>query len=200
MERARRRRSRPAAPAGSGGGGSGSGSGSSYAALGKKPANARRPTAPPNIEAKAVAVGAKAPAIEAKDTAGSPWRLGDALASHAKTIVVFYRGDWCPFCRTQLGELQANLPELAKQDIGLVAIAVDEPATSKVLAERLHLTFPLVSDVGGAAIKAFGVFDDETEIAWPSIFVVAADGTVVKRWLADTFRERIATADVLKGL
>jgi len=44
------------------------------------------------------------------------------------------------------------------------------------------------------------VFDDETEIAWPSIFVIAADGTIVKRWLADTYKERIATTDVLREL
>jgi peroxiredoxin len=69
-----------------------------------------------------------------------------------------------------------------------------------VLAERLGLAFPLLSDPGGAGIKAFGVFDAETEIAWPSIFIVNADGTVAKRWLADTYKERIATPDILKEL
>jgi hypothetical protein len=44
------------------------------------------------------------------------------------------------------------------------------------------------------------VFDPETEIAWPSIFVVGKDGVIVKRWLADTFSERIATDDVLNDL
>jgi peroxiredoxin len=58
----------------------------------------------------------------------------------------------------------------------------------------------LLSDAGGPTIKSFGVFDDETEIAWPSIFIVNADGTISQRWLADTFRERIATADVLREL
>jgi hypothetical protein len=70
------------------------GSGSGYQALGKKPANARRPTAPPDIEAKALAVGAKAPSIEVNDATGAPWKLVDALAKHTRIIVVFYRGDW----------------------------------------------------------------------------------------------------------
>jgi hypothetical protein len=72
----------------------GSGSGSSYQALGKKPANARRPTAPPGIEAAALAVGAKVPSIELLDTTGATWRLTDALAKHTRVIVFFYRGDW----------------------------------------------------------------------------------------------------------
>jgi hypothetical protein len=57
------------------------GSASGYQALGKKPANARRPTAPPGIEAKALAVGTKVPAV-------------DALSKHARVMLVFYRGDW----------------------------------------------------------------------------------------------------------
>ena len=72
----------------------GSGSGSSYEATGKKPANARRPTAPPNIEAKALAVGMKVPDITVKDATGASWRLADALSKHARVILVFYRGDW----------------------------------------------------------------------------------------------------------
>lgn len=69
-------------------------SGSSYQPLGKKPANARRPTAPPGIEASALAVGAKAGDFVVPDTDGRPWRLGDALAKHARVMIFFYRGDW----------------------------------------------------------------------------------------------------------
>jgi hypothetical protein len=68
--------------------------GSSYEAMGKKPANARRPTAPPNIEANALAVGAKAPMVELLDPTGAKWRLADALTKHARVMLVFYRGDW----------------------------------------------------------------------------------------------------------
>lgn len=44
------------------------------------------------------------------------------------------------------------------------------------------------------------MFDDDTEIAWPSIFIVDKDGTIVQRWLADTYTERIATSDVIAEL
>lgn len=83
----------------------------------------------------------------------------------------------------------------------LVAISVDDVAPGKALREKLGLTFPVLSDPGGAAaIRRYGVFDPDTEIAWPSIFVVSKDGIVLQRWLADTYRERIATADVLAQL
>jgi peroxiredoxin len=81
-----------------------------------------------------------------------------------------------------------------------VAISVDDVAPGKQLAARLALTFPILSDPKADVLEAYGVFDPATEIAWPSIFVVGKDGKVLHRWLADTFTERIATADVMKAL
>lgn len=80
----------PQPTAGSGSAGSGSG----YAALGKKPTNARRPTPPPGIDAKAVALGAKAPEVSVVDASGAPWTLAEAMSKHARVMLVFYRGDW----------------------------------------------------------------------------------------------------------
>lgn len=96
--------------------------------------------------------------------------------------------------------MQSKQADLANKDLGLVAISVDDVAPGKALAGKLGLTYPILADPKGTAIRAFGVFDPETEIAWPSIFVVGRDGAIVKRWLADTYSERIATGDVLKDL
>lgn len=75
-------------------GSAGSGSAANYEALGTKPANARRPTPPPGIESKALAVGTKVPALSLLDAAGAPWQLTDSLAKQARVMLVFYRGDW----------------------------------------------------------------------------------------------------------
>lgn len=53
-----------------------------------------RTTPPPGIAARALAVGAKAPAVALTDAVGAPWTLADALAKHARVMLVFYRGDW----------------------------------------------------------------------------------------------------------
>jgi hypothetical protein len=49
-------------------------------------------------------------------------------------------------------------------------------------------------------MKAFGIFDPENEIAWPSIFLIEQDRTVSWRWLADIYRERPPAADVLAAV
>jgi peroxiredoxin len=41
-------------------------------------------------------------------------------------MLVFYRSaDWCPYCKTQLAELQTRTADLAKSGIGLAAVSYD---------------------------------------------------------------------------
>lgn len=96
--------------------------------------------------------------------------------------------------------MQSKQADFSAKGLGLVAISVDEVAAGRALTDKLGLGFPILSDHKAEAIRAFGVFDEDTEIAWPSIFVVGKDGTVLKRWLADTYSQRVATDDVLRDL
>jgi len=57
------------------------------------PPHATRSSAPPGIEARAVKVGAPAPAISLPAADGSRWTLKDALA-RGPAVLVFNRGDW----------------------------------------------------------------------------------------------------------
>jgi len=174
-----------------------------YTAVGQRPTNAERATPPGGLDDQAIALGSAAPTASARDTSGATWSVAAALAARPRVVVVFYRGDWCAFCRAQLAELAGQAPAFAERNAAVVAISVDSVETSTHLAEGLQLGFPLVSDPGHRLIDGFGVFDGETEIAWPAVFIVERNGRgdeVVWRWLADTFRQRVATADILKAI
>ncbi len=69
--------------------------GPTYHASGKRPTNARRTAPPPEI-AKALDVGAKAPAVQLASVRGTTrgtFDLSDVLAKE-RALIVFYRGDW----------------------------------------------------------------------------------------------------------
>jgi peroxiredoxin len=159
-----------------------------YQPVGIRPDNAAKATPPPDIGKDALAVGAKAPAFAA------------TLPDHDWLVVVFYRGDWCQYCRAQLRELQAHAADFAQRKAAVAAVSVDSAETDAHLAEGLALTFALVSDPGHRLIEKYGVFDGETELAWPSIFVVDRGGTIRWRWTADDFKKRITTIEVLAAL
>jgi peroxiredoxin len=71
---------------------------------------------------------------------------------------------------------------------------------SDKLAAALDLAFPIASDEDGAVMKAFGVFDPENEIAWPSIFVIEKDRTISWRWVADVYMKRPPPAEVVAAV
>ena len=159
-----------------------------YEPVGMRPDNADRTAAPPEIGKDAVAVGAKAPALAAK------------LPDHDWLVVVFYRGDWDAYDRAQLRELQAHAADFAQRKAAVAAISVDSAETGAHLAEGLTLSFALASDPGHRLIETYGVFDGETELAWPSIFVVDHAGVVRWRWIADDDKKRITTIEVLAAI
>ena len=171
-----------------------------YTAVGVAPDNAARATPPPELAKTALPVGATPRAVPLRDQDGDPWSIASASRGSAHLVLVFYRGDWCPYCRAQLADLQAHLADFGGKGAALAAISVDSPDTSTHLAAGLGLTFRLVSDPGHRLIGAFGVFDGETELAWPAVYILDARGAITWRWLADDFKTRITSAEILAAL
>ena len=71
-------------------------------------------------------------------------------------VVVFYRSGWCPHCNLELREWQRLLSQLHELGATLVAISPQTPYNSLSTAEKNDLAFPVLSDSGRAAAKAFG--------------------------------------------
>jgi len=67
-------------------------------------------------------VGAKAPDATLPDVSGSTQSLAQ-LYAQGPTLVIFYRGGWCPFCNLQLHEYSAAKPEFDKRGVQIVAIS-----------------------------------------------------------------------------
>jgi alkyl hydroperoxide reductase subunit AhpC len=61
------------------------------------------------------------------------------------------------------------------------------------------VTFPIVADADRALTKAFGVYDEGNDIAWPAVFVLNADGTVAWRSFEDNYKERVPIEDIVSA-
>ena len=80
----------------------------------------------------------------------------DDLLGRGPLVVVFFRGDWCPFCRTTLSALNEVLPDLEAAGAGLVALTPDTGDYVHSAWSGLGLRFPVLSDVDGAIGLRFG--------------------------------------------
>ena len=74
-----------------------------------------------------------------------------------KTVLIVYRGGWCPYCNSQLMEMQ----EIENQIIGLgyqiVAVSPDSPKFLKETTTEDKLNYQLFSDSDGGFSQALGI-------------------------------------------
>jgi peroxiredoxin len=79
-------------------------------------------------------------------------------------MIVFYRSaDWCPYCKTQLLELQSQYDTLRQDGLGLVGISYDSQEILAAFSQQHGITFPLLSDVGSETIKRYGILNTVAE-------------------------------------
>ncbi len=106
--------------------------------------------------ARPLVAGATAPAVTVKTADGADFDLGAALAEKP-TVLVFYRGGWCPYCNKQLAELATFEPKLLALGFQILALSTGAPAGLAPTAEKNHVAYRLLSDRAMTAASAYGV-------------------------------------------
>jgi peroxiredoxin len=89
-------------------------------------------------------------------------------------------------CNSELRGFQNRLSDFRSRGVQLVAISVDSIETNRAHAQKMHFSFPLLSDSDAAVIKRYDVLHrgagpKGNDIARPAEFYVDESGTV--RWV-----------------
>ena len=105
-------------------------------------------------------------------------------------------------CNSELRSFQQHLAEFERRGVRVVAISVDAPDESLPLAKSQGYTFPLLSDVNAAAIRAYRVLhagggENGKDIARPAEFLVDKNGTVQWENLTENLLARLEPQTVL---
>ena len=164
-------------------------------------------------------VGAKAPMLEMKSTQGKVIEL----SSSTPTVLVFYRGAWCPYCMKQLKEINSELSAKLEGKAHLVAISVDPRKVAAKMKERYVLNFDIVSDPEGKILKGFNIVNEvnmdlskkykstyefeikdskghiQTMIAHPAVYIVKS-GKIIFADIHKNYKERTENKLILKSL
>src|SRR5438477_788568 len=170
-----------------------------------------------------LAIGAQAPEFSLPNAMGHPVSLSSRLAA-GPVVLVFYRGEWCPYCNAYLRALQAALPEITARGASLLAVSPQSPDHSLSIAEKAELGFDVLSDVDQAVIRAYRVqftapadlqdlhvnaFDadlrDHTanhswQLPVPATFVIDRAGVVRAGRVSADYRTRMEPADIIAAL
>lgn len=139
-------------------------------------------------------IGASVPSVTVANQNGDSVELTNVLKGKS-SIVIFYRGSWCPYCNTHFSELASIEDELKALGYQIVAISPDDPESLNVTDEKHDLGYELYSDSSYNAMDAFGIgFDHRRrgKLPVPSVFLVTPDLQVSFQYVNPNYRFRIS--------
>jgi peroxiredoxin len=167
-------------------------------------------------------LGDQAPDFALPDQLEREVHLVERLA-RGPVVLVFYRGEWCPYCNLTLRYLQDHLDAIESLGASLIAISPQSPDQALTLAERHDLRFSVLSDTTQEVILAYRLqytlppdtqelmntfgndlrrqtADGSWNLPVPATFVVDRDGIIRARFVDADFRTRMEAADILAAL
>lgn len=179
-------------------------------------AGAAVPDDPHNITP--IEVNAPAPKFVATEVDGRAFHF-DPASLRQPTMIIFYRGGWCPYCNAQLQDLHIVVPQIVAMGYQVLFLSTDQP---KLLYSSLKekVSYHILSDSSMDAARAFGVafhvdaatlaklksygIDLEAtqgstrhELPVPSVFIVDRGGVVRFRHYDPDYTVRLDAAHVL---
>jgi peroxiredoxin len=170
-----------------------------------------------------LSVGDRAPNFKLRAADGTTVTLYDRLAD-GPAVLVFYRGEWCPYCNLELRYYQRALPELRNMGADVIAISPQAPDRSIQAIERHEIEFPVLSDEDFAVIEQYGLTinvegdyrdvmeqgfgrnlaelnaDGTWRLPAPGTYVIDRDGTVVAAYASPRYWTRMEPGEVVETL
>jgi peroxiredoxin len=142
--------------------------------------------------------GSAFPALPLTRPGGRVMPLPEAFAGDF-SVVLFFRGSWCPYCNAQLRAFQRASGNLAETGVKVAALSVDDEPTTAELIAKHGLTFPVghsadaraIADLTGAFVNPDPVYLQSTG------FVLDPAGKVVVSVYSSGAIGRLVPEDVI---
>jgi len=161
-------------------------------------------------------IGEKIPGISLISTSGNQETLA-AITGGKPSILLFYRGGWCPFCNKHLAEIETIQDKILELGYQLIAINPDAPPKLIASGEKNKLKYGLYSDSNGAVAQAMGIAFKAPErslgmlsecsagqntgfLPVPSVFVINPDGVISFEYINPDYKVRISAKLLLAVL
>jgi len=167
-------------------------------------------------------VGAKVPNVTVRKLEGEEIKLYSFI-KEKPTVLVFYRGGWCPYCNTQLGHLKEIEQQVINAGWQIIAISPDKPEKLLETIDKHQMKYILLSDSTMNAAIQFGIafkVDDGTVEKYhgygidldeasgqshhllpvPAVFLVGTDGIIKFEYANPDYKIRLDTQTILSKL
>jgi len=167
-------------------------------------------------------VGDKAPEFTAKDQDGKSISLKQVL-KNGPVVLLFYRGQWCPYCNKQLSHYSDSLTLLTEKGAAILAVTPETDENVKKTVTKTKAAFPILEDAGLAIMKSYKVsfaVDEKTVTRYkgygidldkangtnganlpvPATYIIGKDGLVKYVFFNTDYKKRASVQDILNNL
>lgn len=180
-------------------------------------------TVPVSAGEKQLGVGDKLPAALLKTMDGSTFGLTSAIAEKP-TVLIIYRGGWCPYCTKHLSKLMEIEDALVAAGVQLLAVSPDQPSKLVETADsRPGFNYTLLSDQDLEFMEALGIVftvpDDlvskyknqhgidleaasgrsHHKLPHPAVYVIDTERTIQFAHVDPNYRKRLDPEAILKA-
>ncbi len=130
------------------------------------------------------------------------------------TILVFYRGGWCPYCNRQLAGLNAVQDSITALGFQVIAISPDKPEKLMESQEKEEVSYSLMSDASMQFSRDLGIafeLDKKTRVKYrmyginlektsgydhhqlpaPAVIVIDGEGVVQFTYINPNYKVRL---------
>jgi peroxiredoxin len=142
---------------------------------------------------------------------------------NGNVVLVFYRGQWCPFCNKQLKQLEDSLALIKGKGATVLAITPELPENISLSIRRTNASYPILYDEGLKIMNAYKVAYKEDDQALkkyrgdginileangnnganlpvPAVYIINKKGKITYRFFDINYTKRSSVKDILDHL
>jgi peroxiredoxin len=167
-------------------------------------------------------IGDMAPDINAVSQDGKNIKLKKLLAT-GDVVLVFYRGQWCPFCNKQLSKINDSLSFIIAKGATVLTITPETADNIKKTIEKTKASYSIIEDKGMSIMKNYKVnfaIDEDTiekykkygidfdkangtngaNLPVPATYIISKDGKIKYAFFNPDYRQRPSVKEILDNL
>lgn len=167
-------------------------------------------------------LNSKAPDFKGKDQNGKDVRLKDLLKK-GKVVLVFYRGEWCPYCNRNLKRLEDSLQLIIDKGATLIAVSPEQPESIAKTVEKTSAKYSILHDENLKIMKAYevefevpentlkryrngGIKIDEVNgkngnyLPIPATYIIDKEANITYRFFNQDYKKRPSVKEILENL
>jgi peroxiredoxin len=161
-------------------------------------------------------IGETMPDQELFNTEGQKVSFHDLLKDKM-TVLIFYRGGWCPYCNAHLAELGQRESDILELGYQIMAISPDAIKEISKTGAKDEINYQLLSDADGSFSQAVGIAfkapdryenrlfkvsdgQNTGHLPVPSVFVLNENGQILFEYINPDYKQRMSAEMLLAVL